>query len=110
MKRINSVRRNKKKEEIIARAKKEAQMIIEEAKTGIEKKKEELLTKEKELEEKEKQINDKINQYKQQMQAGMNALHAKNMLLRKIKYIAFLNNRNPKNRIEEIKKKLHKSI
>jgi len=107
MKKSNPVRKNKKAEEIITKAKEEAQRIIEEAKAEVEKKKEELLAKEKELEEREKQIDDKINQYKQQMQAGMNALHAKNMLLRRIKHIAFLNNRNPKNRIEEIKRKLY---
>ena len=91
---------------IIEGANERAKQIIDKANDEVSKKKEELARKQKELIDREKQAEAKIEQYKKQMQANNNAMHAKNVLLNKIKQIAFAD-RDPKSKIEEIKRRLY---
>jgi len=91
---------------IIADAHITAKQIIDNANNEISRKNEELFEQQIDLIDKEKRADDKVEQYKKQMQANMNAMHAKNMLLKKIKQIAFAN-RDPKSKIEEIKRRLY---
>lgn len=92
---------------IVADAHNLAKQIVDKANDEISRKKEELLEQQIDLIDKEKRAEAKVEEYKRQMKSYSNALRVKNELLLKIKQIAYAKDREPENKVEEIKKRTY---